>query len=86
MTIGVFSAVLAAAEGGSWTGLLIGLCLMRVSFLGGGWKKYDSLQLPSQTLSGRLTYTFGSKFLPVFISSIHPYSFDFNEGVGWGIK
>lgn len=90
MTTGVFS-VLAAAEGGSWTSLLKGLCLSNESKFsgGGGWKKYDSLQLPSQTFFQEVSikasvYTFGSKFLPVFIYSIHPYCFDFYEGVGVG--
>lgn len=92
MTIGV-SSVLAAAEGGSWTNLLKGLCLSNERKFSWGEGERNMIHYNFQVkllFSGRLALKWvyislhDSKFLPVFIYFLHPYCFDFYDGVGVG--
>lgn len=92
MTIGV-SSVLAAAEGGSWTNLLKGLCLSNERKFSWGEGERNMIHYNFQVkllFSGRLALKWvyislhGSKFLPVFIYSLHPYIASIFT-MGWGV-
>lgn len=92
MTIGA-SSVLAAAEGGSWTNLLKGLCLSNERKFSWGEGERNMIHynfqlklLFSERLALKWVYIslHGSKFLPVFIYFLHPYCFHFYDGVEVG--